>query len=98
MAKITKLELDGFKAQQSLENLSGLDLFIGPNGTGKSARLEAASLAILGYVPGRGKKADDTMALAAGDQISVGLELDNGFLASAWYISQYGEAGCFQPR
>lgn len=79
MAKITKLELDGFKAQQSLENLSGLDLFIGPNGTGKSARLEAASLAILGYVPGRGKKADDTMALAAGDQISVGLELDNGF-------------------
>lgn len=79
MARITKLTLDGFKAQQVGETLAGLDLFIGPNGTGKSARLEAASLAILGYVPGRGKKADDTMALAAGDQISVGLELDNGF-------------------
>lgn len=79
MARIAKLTLDGFKAQQVTENISGLDLFIGANGTGKSARLEAASLAILGYVPGRGKKADDTMALAAGDQISVGLELDNGF-------------------
>lgn len=79
MARITEVGLFGFKGQHATERLSGLDLFTGANGIGKSARLEAASLAILGYVPGRGRKADDTMALAAGDAMSVGLTLDSGF-------------------
>lgn len=79
MARITAVTLDGFKAQECAEALTGLDLFSGANGIGKSARLEAASLAILGYVPGRGRKADDTMALAPGDSMSVGLALDTGF-------------------
>ena len=79
MARITEVALNGFKAQRSADRLSGLDLFTGANGIGKSARLEAASLAVLGYVPGRGRKADDTMALAMGDTMSVGLTLGDGF-------------------
>lgn len=79
MARITELTLKGFKRQYVTEQLSGLDIFMGPNGVGKSARPEGLALAMLGYVPGRGKRAEDAMRLCAGDEVSVGLTLDNGF-------------------
>ncbi len=79
MAKITSLHLKGYKGQNVVEQLSGLDMFVGPNGAGKSSRPEGLSLAMLGYIPGRQKRAEETMKVSAGDEMSVGLTLDNGF-------------------
>lgn len=79
MAKITSLHLDGYKGQNVVENLSGLDMFVGPNGAGKSSRPEGLSLAMLGYIPGRQKRPEETMKVSAGDEMSVGLTLDTGF-------------------
>lgn len=79
MAKIRTLSLNGFKGQKAVEQLTGLDIFVGPNGAGKSARLEGLAMAQLGYVPGQSRKAEDIMKSSAGDEMSVGLMLDNGF-------------------
>ena len=37
------------------QELTGKDIFIGPNGSGKSTRLQTVQLAMLGYIPGKGK-------------------------------------------
>lgn len=79
MAKVTSLNLRGYKGQNTVEHLTGLDMFVGPNGSGKSSRPEGLSLAMLGYIPGRQKRAEEIMKVSAGDKMSVGLTLDTGF-------------------
>ena len=76
MARFKEITLQNFKAQNCTDQLSGLDLYIGPNGVGKSSRQEAMALAILGYVPGRQKKADEIMKLSEGEEMSVGLSME----------------------
>lgn len=47
------------------QELTGLDIFIGPNGSGKSTRLQTVALAMLGYIPGKGKDESDTFQLSS---------------------------------
>jgi len=61
------------------QQLSGRDLFVGPNGCGKSARLESFLIGLLGYVPGKGRELSDTFKKSSGEEMSITLELDTGF-------------------
>ncbi len=55
----------------------------GPNGSGKTAIIQAVRLALLGYDPETGKKLDQTRKLIAPDAVKetaeIGLSFDNGF-------------------
>ena len=53
IAKIFGQDFKGLKFEQEL---SHLNLFIGPNGVGKSARCNALMLAVMGYIPGVAKQ------------------------------------------
>lgn len=63
------------KGHSTVQALSGKDIFIGPNGSGKTTRIQALGLAILGYIPGNGKTAAETFKMATGDEMTVGLKL-----------------------
>ncbi|MGG1598511.1 hypothetical protein [Paenibacillus naphthalenovorans] len=77
MARIQKLTLANFKRQNVVEELTGKDIFIGPNGIGKSSRIQALGTALLGYVPGSpGKRPQDTFRVSTDEQMTVGLETD----------------------
>jgi hypothetical protein len=58
--------------------LTGLDIFIGPNGIGKSTIQQALALAIVGYIPGKGKDESDTFQLSSSQiEMSAGLQMSN---------------------
>lgn len=73
---LTAIELKNFKGQTTVQELTGMDIFVGRNGAGKTTRLQALGLAILGYVPGNKRTSTDTFKLATGDAMSVGLKTD----------------------
>ncbi|MBF0121249.1 MAG: hypothetical protein HQK79_20640 [Desulfobacterales bacterium] len=53
---IENVKADGLKGLPKFEQpLKRLNLFVGQNGSGKSARADALKLAVLGYVPGTAK-------------------------------------------
>ncbi len=64
MARIRTLKLANFKGVTARDELSGKDLFLGANGTGKTARLQALKVGILGYDPDVGAKPAATFSLA----------------------------------
>ncbi|WP_242833911.1 AAA family ATPase [Desulfosporosinus sp. OT] len=66
-----------FKGQMESQKLTGKDIFVGPNGKGKTTRLQAIGIALLGYVPGKGKLPAETFKLASADTMSVGLVTDD---------------------
>lgn len=74
---ITKILMEGIKGQQTEQELTGRDVFIGHNGAGKTTRQQAIGLSILGYVPGKGKTAADTFELASDNTMRVGIETDS---------------------
>ncbi|WP_141432443.1 hypothetical protein [Bacillus sp. 03113] len=65
------------KGQTVTQPLTGKDIFIGRNGTGKTTRVQSLGLSMLGYVPGQGKTAADTFKLATGEEMVVGLKTDS---------------------
>jgi hypothetical protein len=52
---ITKIKGKGFKGTDFIDSIGRLNLYIGPNGSGKTARSMAVALAVQGYVPSQGK-------------------------------------------
>ena len=78
---ITKILMDNIKGQNRDQELTGRDVFIGHNGAGKTTRQQAIGLAILGYVPGKGKTVAETFELASGESMRVGIETDTFDLA-----------------
>jgi len=76
---IKQISYSNIKGQTATQDLTGLDLFIGPNGSGKTTRLQSLGLSQLGYIPGQGKKASDTFKVATGEEMSSGCKLGNGF-------------------
>lgn len=76
--KIKKINLEDWKGVSGTTDLQTLNLLVGPNGSGKTARLLAPTFAITGKTP-LGATADKTMALAGHLGCKVGLELDDGF-------------------
>jgi len=77
--KIERLHMEGIKlhAEHTRVDLGGLDLFLGPNGCGKSTVLEAVQVGMLGHLPGRGKRLEDTWGLY--NPAAKGLTVQLGF-------------------
>ncbi|URZ05954.1 coiled-coil domain-containing protein [Clostridium felsineum] len=77
--KIKEITMSGFKNNDTVQELTGFDLFTGSNGKGKSSRLQAIALAMMGYIPQYGKNLAEIYKLASDKEINVGLKLDNNF-------------------
>ncbi|AKN32416.1 hypothetical protein Ccar_16740 [Clostridium carboxidivorans P7] len=74
MKKITGISMKNIKGQNVVQELTGKDIIIGPNGIGKTTRLQSLGISLLGYVPGKGKKADETFKLSSSSSMEVGLK------------------------
>jgi len=59
--------------------LTGRDIWTGPNGSSKSTRLEGFLIALLGYIPGYKKELSDVYRLASDEEMGAGLEMSDGF-------------------
>jgi exonuclease SbcC len=75
--RINKITMSAVKGQTCEQELTGRDIIVGHNGSGKTARAQALSIALLGYAPGCGERPADTMRLASDDTMSVGVETDS---------------------
>lgn len=74
---IREIEMRNVKGQKAVQKLTGKDIIIGRNGAGKTTRLQSIGLAMLGYVPGKGKTTADTFKLASADEMAVRMETDS---------------------
>ena len=74
---ITKISIQNMKGQTTEQPLSGMDIFTGRNGAGKTTRVQALSYAMLGYVPGQKKTAADIFKMATGNSMNVGLDTES---------------------
>jgi len=75
--KIKGIVMEDIKGQNTIQELTGKDIIVGSNGVGKTTRVQALGIALTGYVPGQGKKADETFKLASADSMVVGLNTDD---------------------
>jgi len=81
---IKKIIMDGIKNQKGVQLLTGRDIICGPNGSGKTTRLQALGISLLGYCPGKGKLPAETYKLSPGGDMTVGIETDS-FKAARTY-------------
>ena len=75
--KISEIIMQHIKGQNCRQILTGRDIIQGKNGSGKTTRSQAIGLAMLGYVPGCGRTAQDTFKLASSESMTVGIKLDD---------------------
>jgi exonuclease SbcC len=73
---LKEIEFKNMKGQTATQPLSGMDIFIGRNGVGKTTRIQALGYGMLGYVPGQKKTSSDIFKMATGDNMSVGLKTE----------------------
>src|SRR5205814_1595060 len=76
--KIKIIQGENIKGQSFNHDLKPVTLIVGDNYTGKSARIEAVKLALLGYVPGLGRRPQDIFALATGTKMVAGITDEAG--------------------
>jgi len=70
---ITKIELNGFRVEKSITALSDRTVFIGPNGSGKTAHVAGLHYLLTGAIPGYGPS--DAVLNMAGDEMTVTAEV-----------------------
>lgn len=92
---ITQILGTNIKGLSFAQDIGDLNLFLGKNGSGKSARAQALILALLGYIPGTAKKtnADILDNYGTGDKLVVGIKinttvLERGFVRKNGKVSQ----------
>src|SRR5689334_4379197 len=73
-----RLQISGFKAHNHVLRIDRLMVLSASNGAGKSAVAESLRFLALGYVPGLGKRPQDTASLLRGAAMKVSLELADG--------------------
>lgn len=75
---ITEITGKNFKGLEFSQPLGEKTIFIGPNGSGKTARTQAITLAAIGYIPAGGHKkpADILNNYSDGEKLFVGFKLD----------------------
>ncbi|MGG3874705.1 hypothetical protein [Brevibacillus laterosporus] len=77
MTRIQAITMQNLKGTTDHQPLTGKDIFIGSNGSGKTTRLQALQMSMLGYVPGYGKRAVDNYKFSSDDSVmGTGLDLD----------------------
>lgn len=74
---IKEINARNFKLEKFNQELTGRDIFTGPNGCGKSARLQALQIAMFGHIPSVGKQANATMGYALDGKMEVELKSDS---------------------
>jgi len=86
MPTITRIIGTKMKGLDFSQPLSRLNLFVGQNGSGKTARTQAIILAINGYVPGQKKGNTDILdTFGDGQKLFAGIELsDKSHLLRRW--------------
>lgn len=89
--KLNRLSASGFKGQTfSHQFKAPVTIFTGLNWTGKSSRLEALGLALLGYAPIDGKPVKTSRgifdAYASGDVMNVSVEGDGFNVSRTWSL------------
>lgn len=77
--QITRIGAADFKGSTFSHELTPVTMFAGRNFAGKSSRVEAITLALLGYIPEIGKKGTDLFEnLSSGPAMAVILEMADG--------------------
>lgn len=76
--QLKSISAKGLVGQSFTHSLGPVTMIIGANATGKTARLRAIRLALLGYEPGVGEKSDRIFALSGADTMSVAVMMDDG--------------------
>lgn len=76
--RIKEINCENFKKNEIRQELTGRDIFCGPNESGKSARLEAVQLGLFGYIPEIGKFPSSTMVYSLGNKMYIELRTDDG--------------------
>lgn len=74
---IQSIIMENVKGQNCEQPLTGRDIITGPNGSGKTTRIQSLGIAMLGYVPGAGKLPADTYKLCSGENLTAGLKTDD---------------------
>lgn len=82
--KITSIKALNVKGLHFAEDLGPVTIFVGQHRAGKTARLDAIRLALLGYVPLIGKTNAATFTLSSRDTMSVYLDADCGHIRRVW--------------
>ena len=89
---IQKIFSKGMKGLDFSQPLSRLNLFISPNGSGKSSRTEAATLAVNGYIPGGPRKNESILdAYGSNNSLAVGVEIDGKTFSRVFKRSSSGK-------
>ncbi|EKN67848.1 ATP-binding protein [Schinkia azotoformans] len=75
---IKEIIMKNVKGTTTNQQLTGKDIIIGPNGVGKSTRIQVLGAALLGYVPGHGKAPGETFKHSSDqDVMTVGLSVND---------------------
>lgn len=82
MAAIKEIIMENIKGQNTIQKLTGKDIIVGLNGVGKTTRLQALGISLMGYVPGNGKQNAETYKLCSGNDMTVGVVTDTNFKAT----------------
>ena len=77
---ITKIQLNGFRVAQANTELSNRTLFVGPNGSGKTAHVAGLHYLLTGAIPGYGP-ADAVLNMAGDDEMTVTAEVRGRLLS-----------------
>ena len=88
---ITEITMNGIKGINAKQELTGRDIIIGSNGAGKNTRTQALGISLLGYVPGGAKLPAETMKLASGESMEVGIETADIFGISRKFKRKDGQ-------
>jgi DNA repair exonuclease SbcCD ATPase subunit len=84
MTTINRLWCRGLKCGDFDHQLSAVNVIVGRNYVGKTTRLEAIRLALVGYLPELGKLPSATLGLARNGSIDLGIETGAGNVSRAW--------------
>jgi exonuclease SbcC len=74
---IKSIIMTNIKRQNREQPLTGRDIIVGPNGSGKTTCMQTQGIAMFGFVPGAGKLPSDTYKLCSGESMIAGLKLDD---------------------
>lgn len=77
--RLTRLRVNGLKAQNRDLELAPVTIIEGDTGAGKTTLLQAISIAMYGVEPRLGKSLDSLRPLLASPDVSISLETDSGF-------------------
>lgn len=79
MSKIIRITTTNTKGINLDEKLTGRELYLGKNGSGKSTRLESLIIGLQGYINWLGKTPEASFQISSGDSFTVNLATDDGF-------------------